>query len=107
MYLVAPDCMADLVTVTRRYCGGIIRHHVTILVWLTFVGNRKRWSEIEMDELKTLFKENLDTLTTPGMKACLKAIQSSKKSNGQLCKRTWETIKKKIWNEIQKLKFNC
>jgi len=59
---------------------------------------------VETGELKTLFKENLETLTTPGMKECLKAIQLSKKNNGQLCLRPWETIKKKVWNEIQKLK---
>ena len=67
-------------------------------------GNRQRWSPAEMDELNRYFKENIETLTTPGMKACVKAIQLSKNKNGQICRRSWESIKKKIWNMIQKKK---
>lgn len=42
--------------------------------------------------------------TLPGMKMCLRLIESNKKAGGVLWKRKWETIKKKIWNDLKRLK---
>ena len=38
----------------------------------------------------------------PGMLACNKAIAISKKKNGTIFKRNWETLKKKVNNMILK-----
>ena len=45
------------------------------------------------------FKNFLDLSskkTCPGMKDCLSAIANSRAKGGQLCRRHWETIKKKV-----------
>jgi len=40
---------------------------------------------------------------TPGQKQIKRAISDSKANKGIIHKRHWETIKKKVWNLIQKL----
>ena len=64
--------------------------------------NRTSWTNEEVEELKQYFKEHISTRSTPGMKDCQRAIQMSRKHNGVLHKRPWETIKKKVWNMIKK-----
>lgn len=48
------------------------------------------------------FRENFKTHTTPGRKEYEKAIELSKLKNGVLYRRSLETVKKKVWNEMRK-----
>lgn len=57
-----------------------------------------------MKELEKYFAEFLKTGTTPGHEDVKPAIKESKKAKGQIHKRDWEVIKKKVWNMIQKQK---
>lgn len=61
-----------------------------------------KWTEKEEEEIQIYFIENFKTQSTPGRKECEKAINLSKLNNGVLYRRSWETIKKKVWNEIRK-----
>lgn len=63
---------------------------------------RVKWNNEEIAEVRLLFKENLDSRQTPGRKQIEVAKTASKASNGAIHKRHWETIKKKVWNLIQK-----
>ena len=63
---------------------------------------RKKWTAQEEEELQTLFMDNLRTHITPGRKECEDARKKSKENNGSIHKRSWETIKKKVWHEIKK-----
>ena len=61
-----------------------------------------KWQAEEINELKTFFADCLKTGVTPGKKLCMKAIAVSKQEKGMLCRRSWETIKKKVWNIFKK-----
>jgi len=55
-------------------------------------------------EINVLFCEELEAGITPRMKKIEMAKAKSKRNKGSLHLRNWETIKKKIWNTIQKNK---
>lgn len=65
---------------------------------------RVKWSKQEEKEVKEYFSDCYKSKTLPGMKMCLRLIESNKKAGGVLWKRKWETIKKKIWNDLKRLK---
>lgn len=57
---------------------------------------RVKWTEEEEREIKIFFKQYFGTdckKKCPSMKDCLHAINESKKSNGKICLRNWETLK--------------
>lgn len=80
--------VADTVFDEFEFVGEDDDNAQTKKIKSTNVGNRQKWSPAELMELNRYFKENLETLTAPGMKECLRATQSSKKTNGQLCLRS-------------------
>ena len=66
---------------------------------------RVKWTEDEEKEIKEYFKEFLDgSKKCPRREDCLHAISLSKCSGGQLAKRHWETIKKKVHHMAAKTK---
>ncbi|XP_055959525.1 uncharacterized protein LOC126808789 [Patella vulgata] len=64
----------------------------------TNVSTRVRWSKEEETEIRHFFKEYFATKATPGREACENIIKQSK----FLKRRSWETLKKKVWNMIKK-----
>lgn len=66
---------------------------------------RVAWNAVEIREIEKYFEVNINAAITPGRKECMKAIEMSQKNNGLIYKRNWETIKKKVWNLIQKTKL--
>lgn len=69
------------------------------------LGNtRVQWTKEELQEVNHYFEENIAAEKTPGMKECRRAQENSKTNGGVLHKRNWETLKKKVWNLIQKKK---
>lgn len=63
---------------------------------------RVMWTNTEIDELKMYFSEFLSTKTTPGKDFCKKAIEKSKMNGGQICRRAYHLIVKKISNMNKK-----
>ena len=72
---------------------------------MTFADTRVAWTSEEVEEIEEYFETNINSGMTPGRQECLKAIEKSKKKNGTIHLRQWETIKKKVWNIIQKTKL--
>lgn len=70
----------------------------------TSSSTRIKWTEAELEEVKKYFRENLNTHTTPGRITCNMAIEKSRANGGSIQYRPWETLKKKVWNLIQKQK---
>jgi hypothetical protein len=54
-----------------------------------------KWSEEEIEEVKTYFHECLTTKTTPNMKKCFMVIEKSRAAGGKIHLRSWATLKKK------------
>lgn len=69
-------------------------------------GKRKRqhWTVEEMNEIECYLGIFLNSLKTPSMKDCVKAKRESLKNGGQLHKRHWHLIVKKVSAMIQKKK---
>lgn len=65
------------------------------------VATRVKWTDQEKEEIEKLFKDNIKSGVTPGLDQCTQAIQAIK----YLKNRSWETVKKKVWNIIQKKKM--
>ncbi|XP_033756158.1 uncharacterized protein LOC117338903 [Pecten maximus] len=65
---------------------------------------RVKWTCEEIEEVEKLFQDNLKNGKCPGFKEVKKCIAISKTQNGLIHNRQWETIKKKVWNLIQKKK---
>ncbi|XP_053408293.1 uncharacterized protein LOC128559783 [Mercenaria mercenaria] len=65
---------------------------------------RVQWTKEELTEVNRYFEETIAAEKTPGMKECKMAQEKSKTDGGMLHKRNWETLKKKVWNIIQKKK---
>ena len=65
---------------------------------------RQRWSTEEEVELRKFLATNWDTKTCPNTAQCKAAIALSKINNGQLQKRSYLNIKKKMSRELLKLK---
>lgn len=55
-----------------------------------------------MKEIEDYFEMNINVGVTPGRKECMKAIEHSRKNNGSIQRRQWETLRKKVWNMIKK-----
>lgn len=70
----------------------------------TSSSTRIKWTEAELEEVKEYFRECLNTNTTPGRITCNMAIEKSRANGGSIQYRPWETLKKKVWNLIQKQK---
>lgn len=66
--------------------------------------NRQAWSVKEEDEIKVLFSANFKGKKYPGLKDCTAAMASSKRKNGLIHRRNWETTKKKVIRMIKNLK---
>ena len=62
---------------------------------ISFIVTRIQWTEGEENELREYLHEFIGK-KCPGMKACKYAIEQSRRNNGQLHRRKWDTIKKKI-----------
>ena len=65
---------------------------------------RKTWTKEEVEELHKLFGASLSSRSLPSGHEIKKAIRKSKQMEGKLHLRNWETIKKKLWNMIEKIK---
>lgn len=65
---------------------------------------RVKWTESELQEIQQYLHENLKAQITPGRKEVERALEKSKKNHGDIHKRHWETVKKKVWNLIKKNK---
>ena len=63
-----------------------------------------KWTAEEIEEVMSYFKECIEAHTTPGRKECNMAKEKSKQNGGSIQFRPWETLKKKVWNIIQKQK---
>ena len=63
---------------------------------------RVKWTQKENQEIKKYFHDNLETHVIPGKRECEAAMEKSKESGGVIHKRYWETIKKKVWNMLQR-----
>ena len=61
---------------------------------------RPKWSLKENKEINKHFQKFFDTGECPGKADCLKAMELSSKNNGEIHKRHWENIKKKVNNEM-------
>ncbi|XP_060563321.1 uncharacterized protein LOC132722776 isoform X3 [Ruditapes philippinarum] len=66
--------------------------------------NRQKWSLMEENELKELFKEEFKCLKLPGQKRIEKMMKVSLSKNGEIHKRKRDTIKKKLSNMMIKLR---
>lgn len=67
---------------------------------------RVAWTDVEMKEVKDFFEDEIDLKKKcPGKKECLHAVAKSKAKGGELYKRHWETIKKKVSNLRNKTKL--
>jgi len=62
------------------------------------IPKRKLWDKEETAELRKYFDKHLKVKTTPGKTEVERAIARSKKSGGELHKRYYHTIVKKISN---------
>ncbi|XP_078310283.1 uncharacterized protein LOC111116385 isoform X1 [Crassostrea virginica] len=68
---------------------------------------RVRWSKEEEGEIKEYFSSYFDgsiPKKCPSREHCLLAISKSKASGGNICRRQWETLKKKVSNMLIKLR---
>ena len=65
---------------------------------------RVKWTEKEMKEIQQYLNQNLKAQQTPGRREVERALEKSKQNHGDIHKRHWETVKKKVWNMIQKKK---
>ncbi|XP_071121847.1 uncharacterized protein [Mytilus edulis] len=63
---------------------------------------RVKWTTEEEEEIKKYFGNHLKVKTTPGKSECLKIIQKSRENGGQICRRDYHTIVKKISNMNKK-----
>ncbi|XP_060600852.1 uncharacterized protein LOC132754246 isoform X5 [Ruditapes philippinarum] len=59
---------------------------------------RQRWTDTEVEELRTYFKTYLDSGITPRAPACLKAKKMSQEKGGEIWRRANHLIIKKISN---------
>lgn len=59
---------------------------------------RQRWTDTEVEELRTYFKTYLDSGITPRGPACLKAKKMSQEKGGEIWRRANHLIIKKISN---------
>ncbi|XP_014676676.1 PREDICTED: uncharacterized protein LOC106816566, partial [Priapulus caudatus] len=57
-----------------------------------------KWTPKEEEELRLYLSDYLDSKITPGREACLKAIELSKQNNGELHRRVYHKIVKKVSN---------
>lgn len=79
---------------------AILKEYWIYATYYLFFSSVKRvkWTEEEEREIKIFFKQYFGTdckKKCPSMKDCLHAIKESKKSDGKICLRNWETLKKK------------
>ncbi|KAK6191611.1 hypothetical protein SNE40_003255 [Patella caerulea] len=65
---------------------------------------RVSWTTDEIQEIMKYFKKDIEAVKTPGKKECKAAMEKSKRNKGTIHRRNWETLKKKVWNIIQKKK---
>lgn len=65
------------------------------------VATRVKWTDQEKEEIEKLFKDNIKSGVILGLDQRTRAIQAIK----YLKNRSWETVKKKVWNIIQKKKM--
>ncbi|XP_063403047.1 centromere protein F-like [Mytilus trossulus] len=68
---------------------------------------RKKWTTTEIQELEKYMpqyfkKDDNPKRTCPTRAECLRAVKLSEENGGELFKRTWETIKKKVYNSVIK-----
>lgn len=66
--------------------------------------NRMKWSETEEEEIRKYFKKHLASKTTLRKEECLKVLTISKEKGGELYRRYWHTVIKKISN-MNKIKL--
>ena len=64
--------------------------------------NRVQWTELEMQEIKKYLGGFLASKITPGKKDCILAISKSKSDGGQLHRRDYTLIVKKVSNMNRK-----
>ena len=62
--------------------------------------NRVKWTATEVDELRRYLKSAFEMGKTPCRKACEKAIKLSKKNGGELQRRDYRKIVKKVSNML-------
>ncbi|XP_060571742.1 uncharacterized protein LOC132729920 isoform X2 [Ruditapes philippinarum] len=66
--------------------------------------NRQRWTEKEVKEIHLYLGKLIESGKTPSKKDCVKAKQQSLKNGGELHRRYWHLIVKKVSAMIQKNK---
>lgn len=71
-------------------------------ICIIFADTRVAWTQAEIKEIEEYFELNINAGVTPGRQECMRAIELSRKNNGSIQRRQWETIKKKVWNLIKK-----
>ena len=64
--------------------------------------NRVKWTAKEFEEIQQYFEKHLKVKATPGKSECLKVIKKCKEEGGQICRRDYHTIVKKISNMNKK-----
>ncbi|XP_052097913.1 uncharacterized protein LOC127732765 [Mytilus californianus] len=64
--------------------------------------NRMKWTETEEEEIRIYFKKHLAAKKTPRKEECLKVLSISKEKGGQLHRRYWHTVIKKVSNMNKK-----
>jgi hypothetical protein len=64
--------------------------------------NRVQWTINEVAELKKYLKVSFEIKVTPGRTACEKAKSLSRKNGGELQRREWPKIVKKVSNMLAK-----
>lgn len=70
------------------------------------LSNRQRWSFNEVEELKTLFQNDFETLKLPGQYRIEQIMKQSCANHGEIHKRKRDTIKKKLSNMMLKQRRN-
>ncbi|XP_052085092.1 uncharacterized protein LOC127722235 [Mytilus californianus] len=64
--------------------------------------NRMKWTETEEEEIRIYFKKHLAAKKTPRKEECLKVLSISKEKGGELHRRYWHTVIKKVSNMNKK-----
>jgi len=67
------------------------------------VNTRQKWSIAEEEELKTVFAKYFQSKMRPSPNVCKKMIELSHAQKGLICKRSVETLKKKMFRLIDAL----
>ncbi|XP_060084182.1 uncharacterized protein LOC132563439 [Ylistrum balloti] len=66
---------------------------------------RVKWTEVEENEIKKYFSSYFDGTikkTCPSQQHCLLAVKKSAENQGELHRRKWDTLKKKVSNMLLK-----